>query len=262
MANLFDTWVKRPKPNPNAQLRLFCFPYAGGSASLFRAWADLLPPEVEVCAIQLPGREDRFREAPFTHLAPLVQILAQNLQPALNLPFAFFGHSMGALISFELARQLRQQKQPLPLHLFLSGRRAPDRSDRNPNLHTLPQSEFLAELKHLNGTPAPVLENAELLQLLLPRLRADFSVCGTYHYREEAPLDCAMSVFYGAQDPFEICDLMEGWRRQTRAAFSLQTFPGDHFFLQTSQGPLLKAIAHQLHQSLHPPAFLTHDYPV
>jgi medium-chain acyl-[acyl-carrier-protein] hydrolase len=129
---LNDAWVLCPKPNPQARLRLFCFPYAGGGASRFRLWPDFLPPEVEVCAIQYPGREARLGESPFTQLSPLVQTLASALRLYLNLPFVFFGHSLGALACFELARQLRRQGQPEPLHLFVSGRRAPQVPNPDP----------------------------------------------------------------------------------------------------------------------------------
>lgn len=244
----FKSWVRCSKPNPDAYLRLFCFPYAGGGASLFRTWSDSLPPYIEVCTIQLPGREDRFKEAPFTHISPLVETLTQVLRPYLSIPFAFFGHSMGALISFELARQLRAQQAPVPVHLFISGRRAPQIRDRNPLMHTLSQDEFLAELRHLKGTPNQVLENSELMQLFLPTLRADFSVCGTYTYLSEPPLDSSISVFGGIEDTAETSDLLESWRLQTRSGFSLQMLPGDHFFVQTSQSLLLDMLSHQLNQ--------------
>lgn len=243
-----NSWVKCPNPNPDAYLRLFCFPHVGGGASIFRKWSDYLPPYIEVCAIQLPGREDRLKEAPFTHISPLVQTLTQVLRPYLNRPFAFFGHSMGALISFELARQLRAQQEPSPVHLFMSGRRAPQIPGSNPLIHTLPEPEFLAELRHLNGTPKAVLENWELMQMVLPLLRADFSICGTYTYCPEPPLDCSISAFGGLEDSGETCDLLRSWHRQTHSSFSLQMLPGDHFFVYTSQPLLLEMLSHQLHQ--------------
>lgn len=243
-----NPWVKCFHPNPQASLRLFCFPYAGGNASTFRSWSDGLPSYVEVYAIQLPGRGERLRETPFTQLSPLVQHLAPHLQPYLDIPFAFFGHSMGALISFELARLLRSQSGLSPLHLFISGRRAPQIRDRNPLLHALPEPEFLKELRRLNGTPKQVLESFELMQLLLPTLRADFSVCGTYTYLSEPPLDCPISVFGGTEDLEETYDLLKNWNVQTRSSFSLQMLCGDHFFLNTNQHLLLEMLAYELHQ--------------
>lgn len=244
----FNSWIRCPNPNPQASFRLFCFPYAGGGASIFRTWSDSLPPYIEVCPIQLPGRENRLKEAPFTDISPLVQTLAQVLRPYLNIPFAFFGHSMGALISFELARQLRAQQEPGPVHLFISGRRAPQIRDRNPLIHTLPEPEFLEELRRLNGTPKVVLDNAELMQLFLPILRADFSICGTYTYLSEPPLDCSISAFGGIEDTEETSDLIESWSVQTRSCFSIQMLPGDHFFVYTSQQSLLKMLSYELHQ--------------
>jgi medium-chain acyl-[acyl-carrier-protein] hydrolase len=156
---------------------------------------------------------------------------------------------MGALISFELARQLRAQQEPEPVHLFISGRRAPQIRDRN-LIHTLPEREFLEELRDLNGTPKQVLENSEFMQLLLPILRADFSICETYPYSIEPPLDCSISVFGGTEDSRETYDVLKSWNTQTCSLFSLEMLPGDHFFLYTSQQRLLEMLSHKLHQLL------------
>jgi medium-chain acyl-[acyl-carrier-protein] hydrolase len=170
------------------------------------------------------------------------------LQPYLDLPFAFFGHSMGALISFEVARQLRRQGTS-PVHLFISGRRAPQIPDRHPRMYMLPDSEFLEELRQLNGTSDVVLNNPELMQLLLPTLRSDFAMCGTYTYVNEPPFDCPISVFGGLEDTTETRDQLEGWKTQTCSYFTLQMLPGDHFFLRTSQQILLDQIVHQLNKT-------------
>jgi medium-chain acyl-[acyl-carrier-protein] hydrolase len=157
---------------------------------------------------------------------------------------------MGALISFELARQLRAQQEQGPVHLFISGRRAPQIRDRNPLLHTLPEHEFLEELRHLKGTPKKVLANSELMQLFLPLLRADFSICGTYTYLSEPPLDCSISAFGGVEDSEETYELLKSWSTQTSSSFSLQMLPGNHFFLDTNQRLLLEMLSHKLHQVL------------
>ncbi|NDJ19433.1 thioesterase II family protein [Myxacorys almedinensis] len=237
-----NPWIKVFNPHPNPSFRLFCFPYAGGSAAVFRQWADSLLPSIEVCAIQFPGRSDRLNEPPFTDIAPLVQTLSQVLDPYLNIPFAFFGHSLGALISFELARYLRAQSAHSPVHLFVSSRRAPQIPDRNPGLYALPEHNFLAELRNLNGTPKPVLENAELMRLLSPTIRADFQLCGTYSYVNQPPLSCPISVFGGTEDTEEPPDLLDRWRLHTSSSFSIWMLPGDHFFLHTQQQPLLEKI--------------------
>ena len=172
----FDTWVSWQSPNPQATLRLFCFPYAGGAALTFRAWSDSLPMALEVCPVELPGRGKRIKSAPFTRLQLLVEAIAIAILPYLDKPFAFFGHSMGGLVSFELARLLRKNYGNSPVHLFISGYRAPQVPDPDPPIHALPEPEFLEELRRLNGTPEVVLENTELMQILLPALRADFAV--------------------------------------------------------------------------------------
>ena len=227
-------------------MHLFCFPYAGGAASTFCTWADGLPREVEVCPIQLPGRENRLREPPFTQLGPLVHALAQAMRPYLGKPFVFFGHSMGAAISFELARQLRRQGDPGPLYLFVSGSHAPQVPDPNPPIHHLPEAEFMEELRRLNGTPETVLRNAELMQLLLPLLRADLALHETYVYVPDDPLDCPISAFGGLKDQQVCRDDLAAWRDQTYGAFTLHMLPGDHFFLRSARGFLLRAISQEL----------------
>jgi medium-chain acyl-[acyl-carrier-protein] hydrolase len=238
-----NPWLTIPKPNPNAELRLFCFPYAGGGALTFRSWAfSEIIPKIEICPIELPGRGMRMKERPFTQMSSLVQAIAPSLLPYLDKPFALFGHSMGGLLSFELARLLRRDYGCSPAHLFVSGRRAPQVPAPDPSIHTLPNSEFLAELRRLNGTPEEVLQNEELMQLLLPTLRADFAVLETYVYTPQSPLNCPITVFGGLQDPEVCCETLEAWREQTRAVFSLQMFPGDHFFLHTAQSLLLQSL--------------------
>jgi medium-chain acyl-[acyl-carrier-protein] hydrolase len=246
-----DPWVACYRPNPQARLRLFCFPYAGGGALTYRTWPDVLirndlPALVEVFPVQIPGRETRLMEPPFTQLAPLEQAVAQALRPYLGLPFAFFGHSMGALIGFELARHLRRQGSPGPLCLFVSAHRAPHLPDPHPPIHALPTPAFVQELRHLNGTPEAVLQNAELMDLLLPLLRADLAVDETYVYADEEPLDCPISCFGGLQDRTVEREELEAWRDHTRGPFTLRTFPGDHFFLNSARAPLLRALSQDL----------------
>lgn len=187
-------------------------------------------------------------ETPFTKLLPLVRAIAQALLPHLDKPFALFGHSMGGLISFELVRLLRREYGLSPVHLFVAGHRAPQVPDLDLPVHNLPESAFLDELRHLNGTPEAVLENAELMQLLLPTLRADFAVLETYVYAPGLPLDCPLTVFGGLQDGEVSCDRLEAWREQTTASFSLSMLPGDHFFLHTAQPLLLQFLAQELHR--------------
>ena len=244
----FKSWVTCLGPKPEAKLRLFCFHYAGGGALSFRSWSNSLPPTVEVCAVELPGRGSRLMEPPFTQLEPLIQELTRVLLPYLDKPFAFFGHSMGAIVSFELARMLRKDYDLSPVHLFVSGRCAPQVPDPDPPIHTLPEPEFLDELRRYNGTPESVLENAELMELILPTLRADFAVIETYVYTPEPLLDCPITAFGGLEDGKVSYDDLEAWREQTNADFSLQMFPGDHFYIHSAQPLLLQALSRKLHQ--------------
>ncbi len=243
-------WVMGLPPSPQARLRLFGFPYAGGGASIFRLWPDGLPASIEVCPIQLPGRENRLREPPYIHMEPLVRALCQALQPYLNMPYAFFGHSMGALVSFELARTLVCQNGLGPVHLFVSGHAAPQIPPTTLCIHQLPEPEFIAELGRLNGTPSKVLQNVELMEFFLPALRADLAVNETYTYTSATRLDCPISAYGGLQDCVVGADGLAAWRDQTRGTFKLCMFSGDHFFLHGSRLTLLQAIANDLEQSI------------
>lgn len=234
------------RPSPRARIRLFCFPYAGGGASVFRGWSAAAPPEIHVLPVHVPGRGNRFVEPALTRCDDLVEQLAGELEPFLDAPFAFFGHSMGAMVAFELTRRLRALGKPLPEHLLVSGRRAPQRpSDRRP-LHALPEGEFRDELRSLNGTPEEILEHPELMELFAPILRADFELCETYAFRDDAPLDIPFSVFGGLEDPDVGRDDLMAWKDHTRGPFKLRMFPGGHFFLNGARQQLVHAVSEDL----------------
>lgn len=242
MATKLHSWFVHANIHSSAKLRLFCFPYAGGGASIYRDWQKLFPMEIEVCAVQLPGRESRGLEAPIHSLDKLVHAIVDEIQPLLNLPFVFFGHSMGALLAFETARQLKRKNKRVPDHLFVSGRSAPQLAHRNRKLHLLPDNELKNELRLLNGTPDAVLQNNELMDLLLPRLRADFEVCETYMYMADEPMDCPITAF-GGTDDFEVSlESLAAWKEQTRYDSDLQIFKGDHFFLHSEQEVLAQSV--------------------
>lgn len=242
----FDAWIAYAKPNSQTRLRLFCFPYAGGGASLFRSWSNHLPPQVQVCPVQLPGREGRLRETPLTHLPRLIELLASHLSPYLDLPFVFFGHSMGSLISFELARYLRKHYDLCPMHMFISAHRAPHLPDRRPPIHQLSEVAFIEELRRFGGTPEIILQNAELMHLFLPVLRADFTICEAYTYLPAAPLDCSISAFGGVQDDTVSRGEVAAWQQHTCQSFVLRMLPGDHFFLHDAQAPLLHVVSEEI----------------
>ncbi|MBD2681692.1 MULTISPECIES: thioesterase II family protein [Nostoc] len=241
-----NSLINCPQPNPQANLRLFCFPYAGGSSMIFRTWSNSLPRNVEVCAVEYPGRGRQIKSAPIAKLQPLVKAIASSALPYLDKPFAFFGHSMGGLVSFELTRLLRLEYNLKPFHLFISARRAPQIPPTKPPIHGLPEAELLEELRTLNGTPKAVLENPELMQIFLPFLRADFAVLETYNYTPQQPLDCPITIFGGWQDKEVSHEALQAWREQTTATCSLQMFDGDHFFIHPYQNSLLKLISQEL----------------
>lgn len=246
-APALDRWIIRPRPNPRARLRLFCIAHAGGGASSFRGWGEALPAEVEVCPVQLPGRENRIMEPALDRLDLVVETLADALEPHGTLPFAVFGHSNGALIGFELARTLRARGRPGPLHLFASGRRAPHLPPSGPPIRHLPDREFLTELQELGGLPPALLEHQELLDLLVPTLRADVGLHETYALREEPPLECPITAYSGLADPKVSREHAEAWRMHTAGPFTLRLFPGGHFFHQDDRATFLRTFAGDLH---------------
>jgi medium-chain acyl-[acyl-carrier-protein] hydrolase len=240
---IHNPWLIIPKPNPQAKLRLFCFPYAGGGAAIFKAWHKELNPKIEVCAVQLPGRENRLSEPAFNRLQPLIEAISQAILPNLNQPFAFFGHSMGGLICFELASYLRRIYNLTPVHLFISAASAPHIPDTKPPIHNLPQIDFLEELRRFNGTPNEVLENQELMELISPTLRADFGVLETYIYSKSPPLSCAITAFGGITDPEVSQTELAAWQEHTTGEFSLQMLPGNHFFIHENRLQLLDLLS-------------------
>ena len=241
-----NPWFVITKPRPRAKIRLFCFPYSGAGANVFFQWPNILPDSVEICAVQYPGRGMRLSEPPITRMDDLVNALAPLLRTYFDKPFALFGHSLGAVAAFELARKLRRDYGVLPAHLIVSGHSAPQIPDRRPPIHALPDEAFIAELRKLNGTPEEVLQNKELLGLLIPILRADFELSETYVYTPDAPLEMPLAAFGGLNDPFINRSELEAWSEHTNADFRLRMFPGDHFYLNTNRSLLLQALAREL----------------
>ena len=194
----------------------------------------------------MPGREGRFREPPYTRLSDLVQALAEAVGPYTDVPFAFFGHSMGALVAFALARKLRTRQLPGPVHLMVSAHRAPQQPDKDPPIHDLPEEQFVEKIRELNGTPDAIFKNTELMGLLLPVLRADFTVCETYEYAPERPLECSISAFGGIDDGELSRDDIAAWSHQTSGGLTLNMFPGGHFYLLGEPAAFRDQISRQL----------------
>jgi medium-chain acyl-[acyl-carrier-protein] hydrolase len=243
-------WVKPGNYHGDAA-RLFCIPHAGGGASAFASWSAGLPPEIEICPIALPGREQRIGEAAYTQLTPLVEQIAAAVRPWLDRPYAIFGHSMGAMIGFELARWLRREGCRPPTCLFVSSLSAPHRGDSLTPIHHLPEAEFLAELiRRYDNLPEEMLRVAELRQYFAPILRADFTILETYNYRPEPPLECSIRAFGGMSDPGVSRQDLEAWSDQTRSSFEVQRFPGGHFYYRQDPMALFSSISRSLRDAI------------
>ena len=237
-------WFPNAEAGEVTRLRLFCFPHAGGGAAAFARWSIL--PDVGITAAHLPGRENRAVEPAPQTMAELVMALADAIQPFLNRPYGFFGHSMGAVVAFELAQLLRERNQPLPRALYVSGARAP-RFRRGWTPPPEPSvEEFKQELRRLEGVPGEALENEEVLRLILPVLRADAALYRNYIYKDRPPLDCPIHVYGGESDPNVKPEHLQAWQEHTTCAATVRLFPGGHFFLQTAQKEFLKALAADL----------------
>jgi medium-chain acyl-[acyl-carrier-protein] hydrolase len=208
-------------------------------------WPNWFPASIQVCPVQLPGRGTRISEPLITQLSSMVNLLTEVFRNSLDKPFAFFGHSMGAIISFELSRRLRTQYGVQPQCLFISGRPAPQIPDRESPTYNLSDSVFLDELKRINGTPREIFEHPELINLMLPVLRSDFEVCQTHTYVEEPPLDCPITVFGGIHENIT-CDDLKAWAKQTVNRSSLHLLPGDHFFVRSEGKTIVQIILNQL----------------
>ncbi len=244
-----EKWVFYFKRNPTASERLFCLPFAGTGATIFRGWENYLPAKIEICPVQLPGRETRLKESAFTRLYPLVEALAEGLEPLLDKPFSIFGHSMGALLAFELTRLLQEKKLPLPRQLFLSARPAPQFPGLKDETYRLPHNDFVAKLRQMNGTPEQVLNSPPLLEMLLPILRADFELCSTYNYLPAPPLSIPMRVYGGIADRTLPPESLAAWEALTTGKFSLQVFEGDHFFFLADKERFLSQLSRDLTES-------------
>jgi surfactin synthase thioesterase subunit len=221
------------------RLRLFCFPYAGSGSAIYRGWAAAITQAIEVWPVALPGREHRLAESPIDDIRLLAAAVGDELSRVLEPPFALFGHSMGALLAFELARHLRRQGRPGPRCLIVSAHRAPHLPDQQDRIHDKPTSEFLEELRQLNGTSAGVLGDRELVELLLPVLRADFKAAETYRYAEEPPLRCPIVAYGGTRDGMIPEAQIAAWRAHTDGGFAQRMFDGDHFYIQTRREELI-----------------------
>jgi len=260
--NSKSPWFIRFNQNPSASVRLFCFPYAGGNASIFEPWAKALRA-IDVVAVQLPGRGVRFAERPLESMADIVAAFVDAFQHLSRLPFAIFGHSNGALIGFEVARELQRRGNRDLKHIFLSAAKAPHLSRGREKTYDLPYDEFIEELRSIKGTPEEILKNNSLMALVVPALRADFKINQTYHYVPDIRLSASASLFTGLRD-VAISDAdMLAWQENIASSnVGYKVFQGDHFFIHSHQQMILDEVHLVLEQLQH--AYLaeqSHDVP-
>lgn len=240
-----DVWVRRFHSVSRSRMTVVCFPHAGGAATFFHPMSTALKPALQVVAMQYPGRQDRRHDPFLTSIDGLADGCFTALRPLLDGPVAFFGHSMGATVAFEVARRMRQELGTAPVTLFASGRRAPSRH-REESVHTRGDAALVAELKVLSGTDARLLADPELVGLILPVLRADYTAVETYRCASGAMLDCPIVALIGDRDPRVTVDEAQDWSRHTTGAFKLHRFTGGHFYLADHLRAVVGVITQQL----------------
>lgn len=234
-------WLRTFDPRPEATAQLVCFPYAGGSASAFRSWSQLLPSSVELVAVQYPGRQDRLTDPMPTALAALADEIAESLAGRLHRPTAFFGHSMGATVAFETARRLRP-RYPSPLtRLFVSASRAPF-ARRPLGQDTLGDDDLRAYVRSLDKADVTVLDDEEVWRLVLPTLRLDFDLIQTYEYVPGAPLACPVTAIAGDRDETATPTEAARWAELTVGPFETRVLPGGHFYFDDTLPELARVL--------------------
>ncbi len=232
-------WFQRYQHMDSSTLRLFCFTYAGGSARVFQGWEKYLPDNIDLFALQAPGRDERIEEKPISCTYHLANIICQQMLPYLNCPFVFLGHSNGALVCFEVARQLRRLGLPIPRHFILSGSRAAQLPKPN-RICDLPEPELVAELSQFDGTPQALLENQKFLKMILPLLRADFAIADDYLYHSEPPLDSSASLFWANEETEVSKSETLAWKKQFSGKVDYYEFKGRHLFINEQRAEYLK----------------------
>lgn len=233
-------WVRRSAGSTTPWARLFCFPHAGGGASAFNGWRKLLPAGVELAAVQLPGREDRQNEAPCQRIDALMPALLSHIAPLTGLPFLFYGHSLGAIVAFDLIREMRRYGLAMPCALLVSGRRAPQLPLSHEAYGLATDRLFEDYLRLMGATPEAILQRPHWRDRLFPTIRADLNMSDLYEYREEPPLGCPIHCFPGRDDPLVSATEWRGWAAQTGTGFAHTELPGGHFFAAAEQAAIAR----------------------
>lgn len=243
-------WLIRRRGS-SGRIRLYCFPYAGGNAFHFLPWQTTLGPTIEVCAVQLPGRGERLGEAPYKSLPALIETVAAVIARQDPGPFAFFGHSLGGLIAFEVARYCKRINLTRPVRIFASGCDAPQHRSASRRLHELGDDALIAALKEYDGAPSSVFENTELMALTLPAIRSDFALAEKYHYRPGPPLDIPITVLAGKLDDRISAEQVEGWQKETTGTCHIRWFDGGHFFIHSERNAVIECLKTELAEGQH-----------
>ncbi|MFE1198766.1 thioesterase II family protein [Streptomyces olivaceoviridis] len=241
-------WIRRYRPSPDSDVRLVCFPYAGGSATFFHPFVMSLAPVADVVALQYPGRQDRFREPCVTNLGVLADRLAEQITALSDKPTVLFGHSMGAALAFETAVRLEAAGANPPRAVVASGRRAPS-ARRDEHVHERDDDGIIAELRVLDGTDSAVFGDEELLRLALPAIRGDYTAVETYTCPADRRVHCAITVLTGDSDPGTTIEEARAWRTHTLGPFGMRVFSGGHFFLADHRATVVDLLAGQLHRA-------------
>jgi len=237
-----NLWCRVLPSSAACTVRLFCIPYAGGGANVFADWHKALPDYVEVCLITLPGREERLRELPYTRMPLMIKALWRGIHELLDMPCVFFGHSMGALIAFELAHYAQQKEIDVPSHLVVGGHRAPHLPSREGPMHALSEESFIDKLREYSGTPELLLTHPDFQKIYMPLLRADFAVCETYQYQSRGALNCPITVLSGNADPDTNAFEVASWKDHTVSTLKQKEFKGNHFFIHDSHKQVLSSV--------------------
>ncbi|MGW1807667.1 thioesterase II family protein [Streptomyces sp. NPDC002078] len=242
-------WIRRFHPAAESGVRLVCLPHAGGSAPFYFPMSRALSPEVDVVSVQYPGRQDRRMDPAVEDIGEYADAIAAELKPWLDRPVALFGHSMGAVLAFEVTRRLERDLGLVPLAVFASGRRAPSRY-RDENVHRRDDDGIVEEMRLLSGTDAQILGDEEILRMVLPAIRSDYTAIENYRAAPGLTVSAPITVLTGDNDPRTSLEEAEAWRGHTTGAFDLRVFSGGHFFLANHQEEILKIVSETLSTSL------------